>query len=283
MKKILITGTRGYVGTNFKLWLKKWPEKYSVKSVSLKNDDWKKMDFSEFDIVLHLAGIVHSKKIRLEQYYKVNSQLTEMVAQKAAHDGVKQFIFLSSMSVYGNKSKIIDTSTKLSPSTDYGKSKKEAEDKLLKLSNTHKNLVVTIIRPPMIYGKGSPGNYQRLSKLASFIKIFPYIKNERSMIYIENLNIYIKNIIDYEKHGIHNPQNISYVSTVDLIKEIAKINENKVIFIPIPKIIAKLMLKSPTLNKLYSDLKYSYDFSLNNNFKDDFIGFEESIKRTEEK
>lgn len=283
MRKILITGSSGYVGSNFESWLKTWPSNYSVKSVSVRNDDWMDLNFKEFDVILHFAGIVHSSKEKPEEYYKINSELTEKIAKKAIAEGVKQFVFMSSMSVYGKNTKLIDRDTKLSPDTHYGKSKMEAENKILKLQNIDQNFIVSIIRPPMIYGKKSPGNYKKLADLALKLNFFPYVMNERSMIYIENLNVYLKYLIDNTIGGIHTPQNYNYVNTATLVKEIAKNNNHKIILIPIPILFKKLILKLPLLNKIYGDLKYSFEISNIFNLENEFIDFKESIKRTEEK
>ncbi|NLK95370.1 MAG: NAD-dependent epimerase/dehydratase family protein, partial [Clostridiales bacterium] len=130
MKNILITGANSYIGTSFENWLKKWPEEYAIDTVDTKNDIWRSKDFSSYDVVFHVAGIAHvSTDPKMEDlYYKINRDLTIEIAKKAKSEGVKQFIFMSSIIVYGdsshiNKKRVIDKNTIPVPSNFYGKSK----------------------------------------------------------------------------------------------------------------------------------------------------------------
>src|SRR5699024_574338 len=129
MKKILITGVNSYVGNRFAEWVKQYPEEYEVDKISVRGGRWKKMDFSDYDSILHVAGIAHRKETieNKKLYYLVNRDLTNGIALKAKKEGVKQFIFLSSMSVYGLIEGVIDNSTPLKPKSHYGKSKLQAE------------------------------------------------------------------------------------------------------------------------------------------------------------
>ena len=108
-------------------------------------------------------------------------------ARKAKEDGVSQFIFMSSIIVYGNEGQkgIINQNTKENPADFYGRSKLMAEEGLKVLED--ENFKVAVIRPPMIYGKDSKGNYPRLSKMAKKLPFFPYVANQRSMLHIDNL------------------------------------------------------------------------------------------------
>src|SRR5690625_3161989 len=167
MKHILITGVNSYVGNSLADWLAKWPQKYHVEKISLRDTLWKERDFSSYDVVVHVAGIAHvSTDPKMEEtYYRVNRDLTIEVAKKAKTDGVKQFIFLSSIIVYGDrpsKNGVIDENTIPKPSNFYGKSKLEAEKGIQPLNDP--TFKVVNIRPPMIYGKNSKGNYPRLAK-----------------------------------------------------------------------------------------------------------------------
>src|SRR5699024_2819593 len=157
---------------------------------------WKEKDFSMYDVVVHVAGIAHRKETKenAQLYYEINRDLAYDVAQKSKTESVKQFIFLSSMSVYGLEEGVIDGRTPLHPKSNYGKSKLEAENLIQPLEN--KNFKVAIIRPPMIYGKDCKGNYQRLAKIAKKVPVFPKIDNKRSMIYIDNLSEFIRLSID---------------------------------------------------------------------------------------
>src|SRR5699024_450683 len=104
------------------------------------------------------------------------------------------------MSVYGLEEGVIDDNTPLNPTTHYGKSKLQAEEKINELNNN--SFKVAIVRPPMIYGKGCKGNYQRLRRLALITPVFPYIDNKRSMIYIDNLRAFISILRDKTNHRV---------------------------------------------------------------------------------
>src|SRR5699024_1478390 len=173
MKNILITGVNSYIGNKFEEWVSQWPDEYRVTKISLRNDFWKTMDWSEFDVILHVAGIAHnSSDPELEElYYKVNRDLTVEVAKKAKTEGVSQFIYMSSIIVFGSKVEVIDSNTQPNPDNFYGDSKLQGELGIKDLQEEYFNVV--IVRPPMVYGNGSKGNYPRLSKLATITPFFP--------------------------------------------------------------------------------------------------------------
>src|SRR5699024_10788005 len=160
MKKVLITGVNSYVGNSLETWLQQYPEEYKVDKISVRHDDWKEKDFSQYDSIVHVAGIAHQKETKKNRdlYYRINRDLAIDLANKSKKDGVKHFVFLSTMSVYGIEEGVITEDTPLIPKTHYGISKKEAEESIASLED--ENFKVAILRPPMIYGKGCPGNYQ---------------------------------------------------------------------------------------------------------------------------
>ena len=204
MKHILITGVNSYIGTSFEKWLNKNPENYSVESIDMRESCWREKDFSAYDIVFHVAGIAHvTAKPKMEGlYYKVNRDLAIETAKKAKQEGIKQFIFMSSIIIYGDSScskKVITKETIPNPNSFYGKSKLQAEEGLNLLRNHH--FKVVIIRSPMVYGKNSKGNYTSLSKAARILPIFPDMDSERSLIHIDNLCEFIKLMIDNEENG----------------------------------------------------------------------------------
>jgi UDP-glucose 4-epimerase len=216
VKKILITGANSYIGTSLEKWLFKYPDKYSIDTVDMKNNSWKDKDFSKYDVIFHVAAIVHVKENDIEKYFKVNRDLTVEVAEKAKQEGVKQFIFLSTMGVYGTETGYITKDTIPNPKTPYAKSKYEAEQYLLKMNTD--NFKIAILRPPIVYGRGCKGNYPRLAKLALKVPFFPDIENKRSMIYIDNLCEFIRLLIDDCSSGLFFPQNKEYVNTTELVR-----------------------------------------------------------------
>ncbi|WP_461206125.1 NAD-dependent epimerase/dehydratase family protein [Clostridium sp. DL1XJH146] len=234
MKNVLITGANSYIGTSVEKWLLKEPDKYKVDTVDMKDGEWKEEDFSRYDVVFHVAGIAHADVGNVSEetkalYYKVNRDLTIQTAEKAKAEGVKQFIFMSSIIVYGDSSsskRVIDRNTVPTPSNFYGNSKLQAEEGIRGLESDEFKIVV--VRPPMIYGRGSRGNYPRLAKLAQKVPMFPDIDNERSMLHIDNLCEFIKVMIDNEETGLFFPQNAEYVKTSELVRLIGEVHGKKI-------------------------------------------------------
>ncbi|MCC5894472.1 MAG: NAD-dependent epimerase/dehydratase family protein [Alkalibacterium sp.] len=260
MKKVLITGKNSYIGTSLEKWLMKTPGEYQVESIDMRGDSWQSKDFSKFDVVFHVAGIAHIKETKdnKDLYYKVNKDLVYETAKKSKDDGVNQFIFLSSMSVYGVENGVIKRNTKPKPLGSYGKSKLEAEEMISALEDTV--FKIAILRPPMIYGKGCKGNYSKLSKLAKKTPVFPNVNNIRSMIYIDNLSEFVKCIIDDENRGLFFPQNKEYVNTSELVSFISSANEKTLFKLKIYAPILKVF-KSEIFNKVFGDLVYDLDMS----------------------
>jgi UDP-glucose 4-epimerase len=250
-------------------------------------DSWKEKDFSGFDVVFHVAGIAHiSSSRKMEDLYcKVNRDLTIETAQKAKHEGVKQFIFMSSIIVYGDSScskKVITKETIPKPSNFYGSSKLQAEEGINLLESD--NFKVVVLRPPIIYGKGSKGNYPRLAKAAQKIAIFPDIDNERSMLYIDNLCEFIKLMIDHEESGLFFPQNSEYVKTGEMVRLIAEAHGKKIkmtkIFNPLLKIMCP---KVGLISKVFGNLVYEQSISDYDKVNYRIRDFRESIMATEVK
>lgn len=235
MKKILITGANSYIGTSFEKWVMnpRFKGQYQVDTVDMQGNGWREKDFSGYDTVFHVAGIAHAdignvseKQKRL--YYAVNCDLAVETAKKAKREGVKQFIYMSSIIVYGEgtsvrKKRVITRETKTSPSNFYGDSKWKAEQMLAPLSDGKEGAFrMVILRPPMIYGEGCKGNYQMLKKIALKVPVFPDFPNERSMLYIRNLCEFVRSIIDEQKEGLFFPQDPEYVKTAEMVRTIAK-------------------------------------------------------------
>jgi len=116
LKKILITGANSYIGTSFEKWMGQY-EGYEIDTVDTKNNKWKEADFSKYDVVFHVAGIAHIKETKenAHLYYEINRDMTVEIANKAKENGIKQFVLLSSMSVYGMVTGIITKTTKPNP------------------------------------------------------------------------------------------------------------------------------------------------------------------------
>ena len=267
MKKILITGANSFVGISFENWLKQWPDGYQVETVDMIGDGWKVKDFSGYDTVFHVAGIAHvTSDPKLEPLYnKVNRDLTIETATKAKADGVNQFIFMSSIIVYGesssiNKKRVINRSTVPNSANVYGNSKLQAESGINTLQDDHFNVVV--LRPPMIYGRGSKGNYPKLSKFARKLPFFPDFENERSMLHIDNLCEFIRLMIDNNEQGVFFPQNKDYVKTTEMVRLIAETHGRKIrltkVFNPLLRLLGHFV---DIVNKVFGNLVYDQSIS----------------------
>lgn len=290
MKKILITGANSYIGTSFEKYIEEnFSSEYSIETIDMIDGSWRDKDFSGYDSIFHVAGIAHSDngKISAEKeklYYAVNTDLAVETAKKAKADGVKQFIYMSSAIVYGDsapigKTKRITKDTPVSPANCYGDSKVQAENGLNPLNSEKFNVV--ILRPPMIYGKGSKGNYPLLAKIASLTPVFPYVENERSMLYIENLCEFVRLMVENEEHGTFWPQNAEYSNTSELVKMIAEAHGKKVHLIKGFGWALKVMSKVIGLvNKAFGSLSYDMRIS-EDGIEYRIAGLEESIKRSE--
>ncbi len=292
MKKILITGSNSYIGTSVENWLMKWPHDYIIDTIDMIRDDWKTISFCDYDVIFHVAAIVHRKEKASDQilYERVNHLLAVDVFKKAVADNVNQFIYMSTAAVYSQNNRkyrniIIDSSTLYNPETNYGKTKLQAEIDILRIldENIDINTKVAIIRPPMIYGKNSRGNYSLLSKLVQKSFIFPNIKNARSMLFIYNLCEFIRLLIINERNGIYYPQNKEYVNITDLAVNIAKSKNKRIITTRFfnPMIWLFSIMFNP-INKVFGN--YIYDKSLSETFGWDYciFDFDESIRLTEE-
>lgn len=289
MKRILITGADSYVGTHLEQYLQQWPEKYETVTVDMTDGRWKHVDFSGYDAVFHVAGIAHSdsgclSKKRREEYFRVNTRLAIETAQKAKTEGVRQFLFMSSAIVYGDsapigKSRVITKDTPVSPSSFYGQSKLKAEQGLLPLQDDRFSVV--LLRCPMVYGKGSKGNYSKLAALSKHLPFFPLVENSRSMLYIDNLCEFVRLLVDDGARGIFWPQNSSYTNSSRMVQLIAAAHGKK---IPLVKgftwALKLLSHVSSAVNKAFGNL--CYDMSLSE-YSADYrrCTLEESIKKTE--
>jgi nucleoside-diphosphate-sugar epimerase len=234
MNRILITGAGSFIGTNYM----DISKNQNIREISVKENQPEEIDFSPFDVVLHLAAIVHqSKKIKKQDYIMVNRNLCIRVAEQAKRAGVKHFVFLSTVKVYGKFIPGSDPWNEDSvcyPEDDYGKSKFEAEVALRFLDDPC--FTVSIIRTPLVYGDGVKANMLNLIKLVHKIRILPFakIENRRSYTYIENLIAYIDRIIEKRLSGIFIAMDDNPLSSTELVDLISKYLDKKVILFKLP-------------------------------------------------
>lgn len=289
MKHILITGAGSHIGTSVEAYLAKWPEQYRVDTLDMQGENWRNADFSGYDSVFHVAGIAHAdtgsiSEERKRLYYRVNTELAIETAEKARSAGVKQFIFMSSAIVYGNsappgKSKHITRETPVAPDNCYGDSKVKAENALLPMNCD--DFRVVILRPPMIYGPGSKGNYPVLSLLARKLPVFPRVDNQRSMLYIRNLTEFVRLMIENREQGIFWPQNAEYTNTTRMAERIAAVHGKKLITVSgFTWALRLLGCITELVNKAFGNLTYDQSISqYRENYR--IVNFEDSIQETE--
>lgn len=286
MKRVLITGSGSYVGENVKEYIQKTSgDQIEIEAVDTFGDNWKRADYSKFDVVYHVAGIaeVNGKKDMEQLYYKVNTDLTIGIAKHAKAAGVKQFVFMSSMIVYKEtqslSGNVVTPTTEPEPNGVYGDSKLKAEKGLHELECP--TFKVCILRPPMIYGPNSKSNLLRLGKLGTMVPVFPNWRNKRSMLYIDNLSEFVKQVILREMDGTLFPQNKELSATVDIIRIFARKYNHRVWITKLfnPCVWLGSFILQP-VNKMFADSYYQSEMS-KYDFEYQLVDFEDSLNRIE--
>ncbi len=333
MKKILITGAGSYIGKNIDRYLQEYNsklgrEEYRVDRISQRDSMWETFDMTGYDVVFQASGIAHVDVDKVtdeekKKYYEVNCDLAVDTARRAAKAGVKQFIYPSSVIIYGDSApyglnRVITADTVPSNTGFYGDSKICAEKSLMVLkqeldenrdeieesdeveeteeversvplaqkeAKRNVPMAILILRLPMVYGPGSKGNYKVLAKIAGKTPVFPTAENQRSMIYIDNLCECIRQAIDGEKEGIIYPQNREYVSTPQMVQEIARTRGKRVHLVKALNPLVRLMSHMPgkigkLTNKAFGSLCIDQNLS-SDRVEYCIYSFEESVKRSE--
>lgn len=265
MKNVLITGKNSFIGTTLEKLLLQEPDKFNVESLDMRGESWRMTNFSKYDVIVHVAAIVHNKeKPEMEVLYlKVNRDLPVDLAIIAKNSGVSQFIFMSSMAIYGEEGKlceelIINRTTPVNPKNFYSISKFLAETELEKLNEI--DFKVVILRPPMVYGINCPGNYSKLESIARKLPVFPMIENKRSMIHVDKLCQFIRTHIENRSEGIYFPQDENYHNTSQMVKDLAEKNGKSIYLSKLMgKIIKRFGKKAKILNKVFGNLVYEKD------------------------
>jgi UDP-glucose 4-epimerase len=239
MNRILITGAGSFVGRNF---IDNSGNK-NVDEISLFDKKPEDIDFINYDIVIHLVAIVHqSRRIKDDRYFKINRDLCLEVAEHASRGGVKQFIFLSTVKVYGefipNSGPWNEDSVCL-PEDSYGKSKYEAELALRKMESP--DFIVSIIRTPLVYGVGVKANMLSILRLVDRFPVLPLAKvnNKRSFTSAENLVAFIDRIIERRASGIFIAMDEKPLSTTDLVYLISRYLNKRVFLFRMPEFIVE--------------------------------------------
>lgn len=298
-KKVLITGAGSYIGEAFQTYATEHYPALKVDAVDMIDGSWREKNFSSYDIIYHVAGIAHADVGNVDEatkakYYAVNTDLAVEVCEKAKAEGVKNFVFMSSMIVYGDsapygKSKVVDEHTVPFAANFYGDSKLQADAAVRELADD--SFHVFVLRPPMIYGKGSKGNYPTLAKFAKKLPVFPNVDNERSMLHIDNLCEFLCQIMMVkevkENAIVLIPQNGEWTKTSEMVKEIGEVTGKKVRLIGgIMKPAVLLGGKVPgkiggLVNKAFGNSTYAHEMSIYEGIVYQTTSLKESIQKTE--
>ena len=261
MFNILLTGSNGFVGSYFK---NNYSNEHKIDTFSFLNDNLADLDFIQMDTIVHLSALVHQMDGATEEEYKnVNISQTLALAQKAKQSGVKHFIFMSTVKVYGEETDTVyREDTPCNPRDEYGKSKLEAEKELQKLEDDI--FRVSVIRTPIVYGEGVKANILNLINLVKNMPVLPFanIQNRRSMVYVGNLCAIIDRIIKVGKSGIFLASDDKALSTTEFVHLTASALNKKVFLLSVPFFPLLLKKIKPSFYKrLYKNLEVDNTFT----------------------
>lgn len=260
-KTLMITGASGFIGSNF---IEKYKDEYNIVPVCLIENKPEDLDYTGVDTILHLAALVHQMKgAREEKYFEVNTELTKRLATIAKEKRVRHFVFYSTVAVWGTHGyfeheKVITLKTPVNPLTPYAKSKYNAEEVLNELKTN--NFKISILRPPMVYGKDCPGNMKRLEKLVEILSILPFgnDENRRTIVHVDKLLDETNKIIKNKKEGIFIPRDEKDMSIKDILEYVFREKNKKKILIKLPKSGVKVLrkIKPRIIESLYGSLSF---------------------------
>lgn len=273
--KILIIGSDSFIAKNFIKQIKdKFVKGISHKEISFPNEvilsDFNQIEqlhFNEIDIVFNFAAIVHRPDIKNEIIYEqINNQLAVLNAKKAKEAGVKLFIQMSTIAVYGNKP-AVTIGSEYNPQNPYGLSKLNADLALLEMQDD--SFKVAIVRPPMVYGGGkAPGNMMRLIKLVDkgFPLPFKRIDNKRDFINVNHLIQYLAVIAEKKLNGVYLISDHEPVSTEYLLLTIARYLDKRVQLFRVPELGLRTLrkLRPNEYDKLFGTLNITTNFPYEN-------------------
>ena len=282
--RILIIGKNSYIGNHIDDWLTK--HGHQVAQLDVLNNSWKQFDYSPYSSIIHVAGIVHQPQCKdWELYKKVNTDMPIAIATMAKEQGVKQYIYFSTMGVYGFgkklKPNIIDENTPLNASGMYSRSKLMAEEGLQKLNDS--NFSVALIRPPSVYGKGCKGGY--ISGFASIVRRLPIVPKtyenvKQSFIYIDNLTELVRLIIETNKNGAFCPQDDKAINANELLEYLALGMGKKYIDSRLLGYSVKMLNFLSIVRKAYGGVEYAQSLSTIEGTNYVIVPIDEGMRRT---
>ncbi len=251
--KLLLTGATGFIGSSF---YSNYHNQFEIETFSFQKD-LHTLSIHNIDTLVHLSALVHQMNgASNEAYNEVNVIKTVALAQKAKEAGVKLFVFMSSVKVYGEESDTpYSETTPCHPKDPYGESKLEAENGLLALQDD--TFKISIIRTPVVYGEGVKANILKLIGLTDKYSYLPFggIANRRSMIYVGNLTHLISEVVIQKKASIFLASDDQPISTTELIILIAKALGKKEVLLSSYLLKQTLKFIKPALyQRLYKNL-----------------------------
>jgi nucleoside-diphosphate-sugar epimerase len=279
-EKILITGAHGYIGSalasycisnciNFKGSTRDPSNaEWEVRSPPLsKEANWAPL-LDGCNIVIHTAARAHilnnKDRDKIDIYREINTDGTVRLAEQAAQNGIKRFIFLSSIGVNGAYTRKPFTAADVpQPIEPYAISKLEAEQQLIRLTDKY-SMEVVIIRPPLVYGPNAPGNFGLLLKLIKYGIPLPFgslTANKRTLISLPNLVDLIMTCVSHPAaaNQIFLAGDDEDISTTSLLRRLALFSGKSPRLLPVPQnlltYIAYILGKYSTLQRLTGDLQ----------------------------
>jgi len=280
IKKVLVVGKNSYLARSMMEYCRTHcNEAYKIEfdAVSAREGSWKLTDLSNYDSVILFAGIAH-RKADSSLYYEVNHKLAVEIAKRAKQNLVKQFIYISTIAVFGEKMVPNEIRIIQEPANDYAKSKKMAEDDLRVMED--ETFRVAIVRPPMVFGKGCPGNFMRLVHLVERVHIYPAHHNQRSAIYIDNLSAFLQELILKNSRGIFVPQNREYLSSADIARSLKKQGKHVYLIHGCSLFIRIGMAFSRQMRKMFGDYQYPLEASRYVDMNYQNVSTSEAIERS---
>ena len=282
-KRVLVTGKNGDLSKAISKWLT--DRGYMTENISLRGNEWKNNNFGQYDAVVHVAGIVPKEGVTSEDFYRINAQLTKDFAEKAKKDGIRHFLYISSMAVYGKEQSIdpcrggVVADTPCVPLSDYGKSKLQAEEYLQELENDA--FIITRVRVPSIYGKGKTEYLEQYRHLNEKFKRIPvaFIQNYKSAIYIDNLCELIYLLLRNKVCGAVCPDDGKY-SAVDICQAVSpSCKKSKILGF----VFKTFLRKSDRIRDYYGAIYY--DEALTNIFEGKYrvVALQEAVSRAYER
>lgn len=288
---ILIIGKNSYIGNHIDEWLS--DKGHKVVQLDVLTEDWQNYDYSPYDSIVHVAGIVHRPDCKDWNLYKsVNTDMPLAIASKFKAQSTKfkagqkiSYIYFSTMGVYGVEKKlgasVVDAQTQMTSESPYGKSKLLAEQGLSKLQD--KNFDVAFVRPPSVYGKGCRGGYiTGFKSIASKLPIIPDAYNNavQSFVYIDNLCECVRLIVENHLSGGFCPQDDEIPNANRLFEVICKGIGKKYRASKFLGFCLRLVSFIPLVKKAYGGISYARALSDIKNHDYVVVPFAEGMKRT---